>query len=194
MARQAQSGGRPAASWLRADRDRLVASAPVTHVGSPAGTHRRRPVHTALVAVASALVAVVGLVALGGQALRGSRTVAVQLAHRTVHATSIDNAFYACIDTQAHSLVRPGQSVTFGLTNLADVVNMIMGFGSWVTVADPASSADIVLTLHDGTAAPGTCLGTTVVATSRGPGGRTIVRVGTGAQVPGQGPPPAPPL
>ena len=194
MARQAQSGGRPAASWLRADRDRLVASAPVTHVGSPAGTHRRRPVHTALVAVASALVAVVGLVALGGQALRGSRTVDVQLAHRTVHATSIDNAFYACIDTQAHSLVRPDQPVTLGGTNLADVVTMIKAFGSWVTVADPASRAEVVLTLHDGNAGPGTCLGTTVVGTFRGPGGRDTTRVGTGAEVAGQGPPPAPPL
>ena len=144
--------------------------------------------------VVSTLVAVVGLVALGGQAVRGTRTVDGQLAHRTVHDASGDDAFYACIDTQAHSLVRPGQTVTLGGTNLADVVTMIKGFGSWVTVADPASSADVVLTLHDGSAGPGTCLGTTVVATTHGPDGRTVVRVGTGAQVPGQGPPPAPPL
>jgi hypothetical protein len=144
--------------------------------------------------VVSALVVVVALAALGGQGVRGNRVVDVQLDPHTVHDASIDDAFYDCIDIQAHSLVRPGQGVTLSTTNLADVVTMIKGFGSWVTVADPASRADVTLTLHDGTAGPGTCLGTTVVATYRGPDGRTTVRVGTGAQVPGQGPPPAPPL
>lgn len=147
-----------------------------------------------MVTAVAAVMAVVALVALGGQALRGSRTVAVQLAPRTVHNASIDDAFYACIGTQARSLVRPGQTVALGGVNLADVVTMLKGFGSWVTVADPASSADVVLSLHDGTAAPGTCMGTRVVGTSHGPDGRTVVRLGTGAQVPGQGPPPAPPL
>ena len=144
--------------------------------------------------VVGAVVAVVALVALAGQAVRGDRTVGVQLATGTVHDATVDDAFYACIDTQAHSLVRPGQTVTISTDNLADVVTMIKGFGSWVTVADPASRADVVLTLHDGVPGPGTCLGTEVVATTRGPGGRTTVRVGTGAEVPGQGPPPAPPL
>jgi len=147
-----------------------------------------------VVTVASALVAAVALVALAGQAVRGNRTVDAQLSARAVHDASVDDAFYACLDTQAHSLVRPGQSVALGGDNLADVVTMIKGFGSWITVADPASGADVVLTLHDGAAAPGTCLGTRVVGTSRGPGGRTTVRLGTGASVAGQGPPPAPPL
>ena len=156
--------------------------------------HRRKPVQTVLVTVLATVLLVVALVALGAQAVRADRTVDVQLAQRTLHDSTVDDAFYACIDTQAHSLVRPGQTVTLGGTNLADVVTMIKGFGSWVTVADPASTAAITLTLHDGPAGPGTCLGTTVVGTSTGPGGHTVVRVGTGAQVPGQGPPPAPPL
>lgn len=147
-----------------------------------------------LVPVVSALVAGIALVALGGQAVRGARTVDVQLAPHAVHDAAVDDAFYACIGTQAHSLVRPGQAVTLGGTDLADVVTMIKGFGSWVTVADPPSGADVTLTLHDGTAGPGTCRGTTVVATTRSPDGRTVVRVGSGAQVSGQGPPPAPPL
>jgi hypothetical protein len=144
--------------------------------------------------VVSAIVAGIALVALGGQAVRGARTVDVQLAPHAVHDAAVDDAFYACIDTQARSLVRPGQTVTLGGANQADVVTMIKGFGYWVPVAAPASSAGVTLTLHDGTAGPGTCLGTTVVATTRGPDGRTTVRVGSGAQVPGQGPPPAPPL
>ena len=140
------------------------------------------------------LVVGVAAVALVGQAVRGNRTVDVQLGARTIHDAALDDAFYACLDTQAHSLVRPGQLVTLGDDNLADVVTMIKAFGSWVTVADPASRAEVVLTLHDGNAGPGTCLGTTVVGTFRGPGGRDTTRVGTGAEVAGQGPPPAPPL
>ncbi len=144
--------------------------------------------------VASALVAVAALVALAGQAVRGNRTVSVQLSAHAVHDARIDDAFYHCLDVQAHSLVLPGETVTLSTDDLADVVTMIKGFGSWVTVADPASAAEVVLTLHDGPAAPGTCLGTRVVATTVGPGGVRVVRLGTGAQVPGQGPPPAPPL
>jgi hypothetical protein len=147
-----------------------------------------------LVTVASALVAAVALVSLVGQAVRANRTVDAQLATRAVHDATVDDAFYACIDTQARSLVGPGQTVALGGDNLADLITMIKGFGAWVTVADPASRADVVLTLHDASAAPGTCLGTRVVGTYRGPDGRTTVRFGTGAQVAGQGPPPAPPL
>jgi hypothetical protein len=151
-------------------------------------------VHTVVVRVLSGLVVVVVLVALVGQAVRGDRTVGVQLAATAVHDAAVDDAFYNCIDVQAHSLVRPGQTVTLSTDNLADVVTMIKGFGSWVTVANPASRAQVILTLRDNVPGPGTCLGTQVVATSVGPDGTTIVRVGTGAEVPGQGPPPAPPL
>ena len=144
--------------------------------------------------VVGCIVVAVALVALVGQAVRGNRTVGVQLQAGTVHDASVDDAFYRCIDIQAHSLVSPGRTVTLSTHNLADVVTMIKGFGSWVTVAGTASHADVVLTLRDGVHGPGACLGTQVVATSRAPGGRTVVRVGTGAQVRGQGPPPAPPL
>lgn len=147
-----------------------------------------------VVTVAGVLVAVVALVALVGQAVRGDRTVGVQLSAPAVRDATVDDAFYRCLDVQARSLVRPGQSVALRTDNLADVVTMIKGFGSWVTVADPASRADVVLTLRDGPAGPGTCLGTRVVGTSTGPGGTRVVRLGTGAQVAGPGPPPAPPL
>lgn len=147
-----------------------------------------------VVTILSCLVAAVALVALAGQAVRGNRTVGAQLATHAVHDASVDDAFYRCLDVQARSLVRPGRTVTLSTDNLADVITMIKGFGSWVTVADTASRADVVLTLRDGVHGPGACLGTQVVATTRGPGGRTVVRIGTGAEVPGQGPPPAPPL
>ena len=181
-------------SWPRTERGRLVASAPVTSVGTPAGTHRRRAVRAVAVTVASVVVLSVAGVALVGQAVRGNRTVSVQLAAGTRHDAALDDAFYHCLDVQAHSLVAAGRTVALSTDNLADVVTMIKGFGSWVTVADPASSADVVLTLRDGVTGPDTCLGTRVVGTSVGPDGHKVVRVGTGASVAGTGPPPAPPL
>ena len=147
-----------------------------------------------MVTVVSGLVVAVALVALVGQAVRGDRTVGAQLATHAVRDATIDDAFYHCIDVQAHSLVRAGQTVALRTDNLADVVTMIKGFGSWVTVADPTSGAQVDLTLRNDVPGPGTCLGTQVVATTVGPGGTTTVRVGTGAQVAGHGPPAAPPL
>ena len=163
-------------------------------VGSTPGTNRRQSVQTVLVTVVCALVAATALVSLVGQAVRGNRTVDAQLASRSVHDASVDNEFYSCIDVQARSLVAPGQSAALGGDNLADVITMVKGFGAWVAVADPVSRADVVLTLRQGPGAPGTCLGTQVVGTYRTHDGRTTVRLGTGAQVTGHGPPPAPPL
>ncbi len=166
----------------------------MTAVGTLAETHRPRSPRTVVTTALAIVVMAVALVALVGQAVRGNRTVSAQLSAHAVHDASVDDAFYRCIDVQAHSLVGPGRTVALATDNLADVVTMIKGFGSWITVADPSSSADIVLTLRDDVAGPGTCLGTQVVATSRGPDGRTVIRVGTGAEVAGHGPPPAPPL
>lgn len=166
----------------------------MTPVGTPEGTHRPHPVKTALVTAGSCLVVVVALAALTGQAARGYSTVSQQMDSHAVHDAQVDDAFYRCIDVQAHSLVATDQSVRLSTENLADVVTMIKGFGSWVNVADPSSQAQVVLTLRNDASGPDACLGTRVVATSVGPDGRTSVRLGTGDHVDGQGPPPAPPL
>ncbi len=163
-------------------------------MGNPEGTHRPHPVKTALVTAVSCLVAVVALAALTGQAVRGYSTVSAQMDGHAVHDAEVDDAFYRCIDIQAHSLVTTKQAVRLGTENLADVITMIKGFGSWVTVAEPASRAEVVLTLRNDAPGPDACLGTRVVATSVGMDGRTTIRLGTGDHVVGHGPPPAPPL
>ncbi len=146
-----------------------------------------------VVVAIGAVVAVVAVVALTGQAVRGDRTVGVQLQNHTVHDAELDDAFYRCLDVQARSLVSPGEPVEL-VDDLADMITLLKGVGSWVTIADPASAAKAQLSLRDGVSGPGACLGTVVVAQYTGPEGRTHVRVGTGASVPGHGPPPAPPL
>jgi hypothetical protein len=138
-------------------------------------------------------VALVAVVALTGQAVRGNRTVGVQRTAMVERDAALDDAFYHCLDVQARSLVRPGEPLELR-DDLAHLVTLIKAVGSWVTIADPASSAVAQLSLRDGVKDKGACLGTVVVARFPGPGHSFTERVGTGASVPGTGPPPAPPL
>jgi hypothetical protein len=145
-----------------------------------------------VVIVGSALV-IVALVGLGVQAVRGNRTVSVQRQAVTIHNAKLDDAFYRCIDIQARSLVSPGEPIVV-TGSLGDIVTLIKGVGSWVTIANPFSTAVARLSLRDNVTGAGACLGTVVVATYPHPRHGVTVRLGSGASVPGTGPPPAPPL
>jgi hypothetical protein len=146
-----------------------------------------------LVVVVGLAVAVAALTGLGVQAVRGNRTVSVQRQALTIHNAALDDAFYHCIDVQTRSLITPDEPIVF-TGSLGHVVTLIKGVGSWVTIANPFSAAKVRLTLRDNVAGGGACLGTVVVATYRSPHQRPRVRIGSGASVPGKGPPPAPPL
>lgn len=138
-------------------------------------------------------VAIVAIAALGVQAVRGNRTVGVQRDARTIHNAALDDAFYNCIDVQTRSLISPGEPV--GLRDdLADLVTLIKGIGSWVTFAEHPSTAAVQLSLRNNVTGGGACLGTVVIATYTKPHHGVTVRVGTGASVAGKGPPPPPPL
>lgn len=138
-------------------------------------------------------VCAVALVALGVQASRGNAVVGVQRHPRTVRDAALDDAFYRCIDVQAHSLVRPGEPVFLVGGDFPDWITLVKGVGSWVTVAPSLSSSRAILSLRDGVNGRPSCLGTAVVAEPTGSGAGGI-RFGTGADVAGTGPPPAPPL
>ncbi len=142
--------------------------------------------------MAVALLAVV-IGALAVQAIRANRTVSGQLGAATVRDATLDDAFYRCIGVQGRSLVSPGQPVLLAGGDLEDDITLLKGIGSWVTIADPPSSAVARLSLrHVG--GPGACLGTVVVARFVVPGHGVVARVGTGASVAGPGPPPPTPL
>jgi hypothetical protein len=147
---------------------------------------------TVVGSVLGLVICVVVLAALVVQAGRGNAVVAVQLQATTKHNAVIDDAFYRCLDIQARSLVSPGEPVYFGPDNLSDWVTLTKGIGSWVTIASSPASAKADLSLRDDVTGRPACLGTVVVARTVGSHG--VVRVGHGASVPGQGPPPAPPL
>ena len=143
--------------------------------------------------IAGLVVSTVGVVGLGVQAVRGNRVVGVQRAAFTVRDAALDDAYYQCIGIQAHSLVSPSEPVVFN-ASLGDLVTLLKGAGSWVTIADPASTAVVRLSLRNDVTGNRACLGTVVVATYAKPHGGISVRIGSGSHVPGSGPPPAPPL
>ncbi len=142
--------------------------------------------------VAGVAVATVAAGALGLQAVRGNRTVSAQVAAVAIRGAGLDNAYYHCLDVQTRSLVSPTDPVTFVGTNPYSVITLLQAVGSWVTVAAPPSTAVARLSLRYGQGHG--CLGTVVIAYVPGPHGSTSVRVGSGADVAGPGPPPPTPL
>jgi hypothetical protein len=146
-----------------------------------------------MVTIVGVVVIVVAVAALGVQAVRGNRTVGVQRHALTIRDAALDDAFYHCIDVQTRSLISPGEPVVFD-DNLGDIVTMIKGVGSWVTIANPYSTAVARLSLRNNVSGSGACLGTVVIARYARPHHGVRIGIGSGASVPGTGPPPAPPL
>ncbi len=94
---------------------------------------------------------------------------------------------------QTRSLVSPGEPIVF-TGSLGDIVTLIKGVGSWVTIANPFSSAVVQLSLRDDVRGPGACLGSVVIATYRTDVSRPHGAHRIGGQRVRYGPPPAPPL
>lgn len=136
---------------------------------------------------------VVAVLGMSVQAVRGNRTVSVQRSALTIHDAALDDAFYHCIDVQTRSLIAPGEPVLLR-DDLGDLVTLLKGVGSWVTIANPPSTAVARISLRNNVAGQRACLGTVVVATYAKPQDGVRVRVGSGSSVAGKGPPPAPPL
>ena len=143
--------------------------------------------------VAGIIVAVAAVLGLGAQAVSGGHTVNAQRRPMTVRNATIDDQYYQCLGTQARSLVSPDQSVAISTPNLVDFISLLKAIGSWVTFADLATNADVRLSLRT-IPGSGGCRGSVVVATYAVPHQGVNPRVGTGATMPGHGPPPAPPL
>lgn len=136
---------------------------------------------------------VAAAVGLGLQAVNGARTVNDQRQPTTVRNAVIDDTYYQCLDIQARSLIASNQPVTIDAANLGDFISLLKAIGSWATFADSSSSAEVKLSLRNITGSGG-CRGSVVVADFASPHPGAAQRVGTGASMPGHGPPPAPPL
>ncbi len=139
--------------------------------------------------LAGTAVGVVAFLCLAVGAVHGVRTTAALSDGAAVASGRLDVAYYDCLATQAHSLVGPGQTVVLSMANPGDWATLGKVVAPWARVSRDAGRATAVLSLEP-KPGPGSCLGDVVVA--RYPSGAT--RRGTGASLPGSGPPPATPL
>ena len=161
--------------------------------GASVVTSRLRGSGAVTVLVGSA-VGAIGLTCVIGQAARGMAIVSHQRSAQVVADARLDDAYYSCLDIQARSLITPSTSVRYRPgASLGEAVILNKVVGSWITLSPARHEPAGFLGLRhaDG---PGACLGDVVTLRTRGSDGTWIVRIGHGATVPGQGPPPAPPL
>jgi hypothetical protein len=139
--------------------------------------------------VAVTVVAGAALAGLVAGAVHGVRSTTALASSAQVASATEDDAYYACLTTQAHHLVRPGQVVDIDRDDLTSWATLGKVVAPWAVVTTDAHRAVAVLSLRTATGGA-SCLGVVVVA--RYADGQ--VRTGRGATLPGRGPPPATPL
>jgi hypothetical protein len=134
--------------------------------------------------VFSLAVMVASVIGLTVGAVHGLRSTAALSTDRQAASWELDDKYWDCLTTQAHSLVRPGQPVWMDTTNLTVDVTLVRVFGSWADVVDSARQAQVYVTVgSDGTSG---CLGTVILGLFDGPRGPgTVTRKGSGASLPG---------
>jgi len=134
------------------------------------------------VAVAAATGLLVGTV-------HSIRATAEQAGTHQVTLAQLGDAYYACLATQAHSLVRPGQVVVVSDADPGNWATLAKAVAPWAVLTRDPGSAVAVLSLAPDHG-PGACLGSVVTARYRD----GAVVQGSGATLPGNGPPPPPVL
>jgi hypothetical protein len=153
--------------------------APADPPAAPAAP--RRPGRIARSVAFSALGLVIGLGALATLAV-GSVHLARQTTSVTdpaqVRADRVDARYYQCLDTQARSLVRPGQEVRL-IGDLASVVTLGKAVGGWTVLA----TGPHVVQLSLRPARTGGCDGVVVAGRFPAAGdGPAVERLGHGAR------------
>lgn len=152
-----------------------------------------RPMTDALGVTAGALVACVAIGGLVTGSLHGNRVVA-STRSRTLHSeATLSDDYFRCLDVQARSLVSPSEPVELNDKNVADWVTLIQAAGSWMKIAYPPTPTTPELLLEH-VQGPHSCLGVVVVKRLRAADGHVREKTGSGASIPGPGPPPQLPL
>jgi hypothetical protein len=141
-------------------------------------------------------------VVLGGAALIGLGVGAVHAIRQTtslstgadIRAWQADARYWACLDSQAHSLVKSGGHVFLVPHSLGELVILDKVLSPWAIVVQDRDQASAQLSVREATG-PDTCLGTRLQGRFPNPSGPgTIVRAGTGGSDPGHRSLPSTPL
>ena len=136
------------------------------------------------------LVAIVGVAGMCTAAVHAVRSSATLAGNAQVALARQDDRYYGCLETQVRSLVPQGSVVIVSMANPGNWATLGKAVAPWAQIVVPGSSGAVAELSLEQRSTGSTCLGSTVEA--RFTDGR--VAVGTGASMPGEGPPPATPL
>jgi hypothetical protein len=126
-------------------------------------------------------VLVAALVGLGGGALHGEHAeTRLTAAHFSRSATQ-SNAYFACLSTQAHSLLRPHDVVYLSNPTLDSWVTLTKVIGGWASETLHMRQANVGLSLVSETNGP-TCGGQALVTVRRTDDGKVVFARGRGGQ------------
>jgi hypothetical protein len=123
------------------------------------------------------VVGLIALLALGAGVLHADQgETRLTSAHAIVQAER-SNAYYACLNAQAHSLVGPHDVVYLDRPTLSEWVTLTKVLGGWATESLRLDRSTVaVALLHS--PGPGSCEGDAVFTIRHRAGGRTVIARG----------------
>ncbi|HEX4218289.1 MAG TPA: hypothetical protein VHZ02_07970, partial [Acidimicrobiales bacterium] len=138
---------------------------------------RRSPLRAAVSGLACLAVAGTAVAGLAVGAVHGVRGTTALSTDRRVATWTLDNRYWACLDTQARSLIDPGARVWLDTTNFGTTIALEKLLAPWAFIVSSPGQASAYLTLRT-KPGPGSCLGSVVVGRFPGPRGPgSVVKV-----------------
>jgi hypothetical protein len=129
------------------------------------------------VALGGVAVALVALLALAITAVHAAHAVTRLTSAPQSDAARASNAYFACLEVQAHSLIVPGDVVYLLRPTLAQWVTMTKVIGGWADVTLDLGAANTAARLEH-VRAPGTCDGTDIQIIRKFGNGRVLIEQG----------------
>jgi len=126
-------------------------------------------------------VLVVALIGLGGGALHGEHAESQLTAAHFTRSAERSNAYFACLDTQAHSLLHPHDVVYLSDPTLGSWVTLTKVIGGWARETLNVRQSNVGLALVSESNGP-TCEGQALVAARRTASGQVLFTRGRGGQ------------
>jgi hypothetical protein len=123
--------------------------------------------------LAGVLVGLCALAGLASTAVHATQSEAQLVSHTDIRQADESNAYYSCLEAEAHSLVRPDDVVYLAEPDLARWVTVTKAVGGWADLTLHRSQATVALLLEHTSKGP-TCAGD-VLLSIRHPHGRVVM-------------------
>jgi hypothetical protein len=127
--------------------------------------------------VGGAVLACVGLGALGATAFHANTTATHLVSAQQRREADISNGYYNCLEAEGHDLLRANDIVFVVQRNLADWVIITKSVGGWARLTEQRKGSTVALVLDNEAAHSrgGQCDGQALVAVRRSPTGKIVM-------------------